>query len=205
MAGLKCSISINSIGKESLKNSHKILYNYKKCTSIPPLSLIDDVIAVSECSTDSVKMNATIQAKIEGKQLELGHKKCFQMHVGKNNSCCPSLNVHGKEMKRTNQEKYLGEILTSDAKIHKNIQERYNKGIGIGNHIISMLKEVSFGVYYFEMALLFRNSMLINGILCSIESVYGFINTHIEQLERCDRILMRKIFNSILNLCTLLF
>ena len=122
--------------------------------------------------------------------------------VGKNNSCCPSLNVHGKEMKRTNQEKYLGEILTSDAKIHKNIQERYNKGIGIGNQIISMLKEVSFGVYYFEMAMLFRNSMLINGILCSIESVYGLTNTHIEQLEQCDRILMRKIFNSVCSTAT---
>ena len=45
--------------------------------------------------------------------------------------------------------------------------------------------------------MMFRNSMLINGILCSIESVYGLTNAHIEQLELCDRILMRKIFNSV--------
>ena len=77
LAGLKCSISIDSIGKKSLQNTHKILYKYKNCTSIPPLSLIDDIIAVAVCSADSVKLNATIQGKIQGKQLELGHQKCF--------------------------------------------------------------------------------------------------------------------------------
>ena len=70
-------------------------------------------------------MNATIQAKVEGKQLELGHKKCFQMHIGKNQSCCPTLGVHGKVMKTATQEKYLGEILSSDSRIDRNILERY--------------------------------------------------------------------------------
>ena len=154
--------------KEALDNTHNILYKYKKCTIIPPLSLVDDILAVSVCSTESVKMNATIQAKIEGKHLELGHKKCFQMHIGKNQSCCPTLSVHGKVMKIATYEKYLREILSSDSRIDRNISERYNKGIGIGNQIKSMLKEVSFGTYYFEMAIMFRNSMLINGILCSI-------------------------------------
>ena len=197
LAGLKCSVSIDTIGKEALDNTHNILYKYKNCTSIPPLSLVDDILAVSVCSTESVKMNATIQAKVVGKQLELGHKKCFQMHVGKNLSCCPTLSVHGKVMKTAKQEKYLGEILSSDSRIDRNILERYNKGIGIGNQIFGMLKEVSFGFYYFEMAMMFRNSMLINGILCSIESVYGLNKTHIEQLELCDKILMKKMFNSV--------
>ena len=83
LAPLKCSLSIDSIGKESLQNVHDVLYTYKNCVSIPPLSLIDDIIAVSECSTDSVEMNAVIEAKIAGKQLKLGYDKCFQMHVGK--------------------------------------------------------------------------------------------------------------------------
>ena len=61
---------------------------------------------------------------------------------------------------------------------------------------MSMLKEVSFGTYYFEKAMMFWNSMLINGILCSIESVYGLTNAHTEQLELCDRILMKKYMNS---------
>ena len=83
LAPLKCSISIDTIGKETLENKHGNLYKYKNCVSIPPLSLIDDIITVSECSTESVSMNAYIQAKIAGKQLKLGYDKCFQMHVGK--------------------------------------------------------------------------------------------------------------------------
>ena len=197
LAGLKCSVGIDTIEKESLENTHQILYQYKNCTSIPPLSLVDDVIGVSVCSPGSVQMNATIMGKIQGKQLKLCHKKCFQMHIGKNDACCPSLDVHGKKMNIASSEKYLGEILSADGKIDKNILERHNKGIGITNQILSILKEVSFGHYYFEMAMLFRSSMLVNGMLCSIEVVYGLKNSHIEQLEQCDRMLMKKIFNSV--------
>ena len=145
LAGLKCSVSIDSIGKESLENTHDILYKYKDCTSIPPLSLIDDIIAVGNCSSNSVKVNATIQGKIQSKQLELSHKKCFKMHVGKHNECCPTLSVHSKVMKTTASERYLGDIITSDAKINDNITDRYNKGIGYANQILCILKEISFG------------------------------------------------------------
>ena len=197
LAPLKCSVSIDSIGKESLENVHDVLYKYKKCISIPPLSLIDDIIAITVCSADSVKMNAMIETKIAGKQLSIGHKKCFQMHIGNQTTCCPFLHVNKKEMLTTKSEKYLGDILSSDAKIDINVQERYNKGIGLVNQIISILKEVSFGFYYFEMAFLFRSSMLVNGIMCSIEALYGLKSSHIEQLEQCDRMFMKKLFGSV--------
>ena len=197
LAPLKCFISIDTIGKETLENKHGNSYKYKNCVSIPPLSLIDDIITVSECSTESVSMNAYIQAKIAGKRLKLGYEKCFQMHVGKQSICCPALSLSNKEMKKANKEKYLGNYLSSDSRIDYDIQQRYNKGVGIVNQIIGLLKEVSFGHYYFEMALLFRNSMLINGILCSVDALYGITNTHIEQLEQCDRMLMRKLFSSV--------
>ena len=184
LAGLKCSVSIDTIGKECLQNVHQVLYKYKGCTSIPPLSLIDDILTVSSCSSDSVRMNGTIQAKIQGKQLKLGQRKCFQMHVGKNSESCPSLNVHDKEMFTTNREKYLGEILSSSAKIDNNILERCNKGVGIVNDILGMLKEVSFGYHYFSMAIQFRNAKLVAGMLSSIDTIYGTTNAHIEQLEQ---------------------
>ena len=31
LAGLKCSVSIDSIGKESMRNDHQIIYKYKNC------------------------------------------------------------------------------------------------------------------------------------------------------------------------------
>ena len=47
LAGLKCAISIDSIGKEALENKHDILYDYKNSVKIPPLSFIDDILTVS--------------------------------------------------------------------------------------------------------------------------------------------------------------
>ena len=99
-----------------------------------------------------------------------------------------------KREKKTDKEKYLGDILSSSAKVDANVLFRYNKGVGIVNQIIGMLKEVSFGHHYFEMALLFRDSMLINGMLCSVKTLYGLTNSHIEQLEQCDTMLMRRLF-----------
>ena len=133
-------------------------------------------------------MNALIQNKVNMKSLRLGHSKCFKMHVGKNASCCPTLKVQDKLMLTSNRERYLGDILTTDCKINSNIEERYNKGIGIVNQISSILKEISFGHNYFEM---FRQSMLVNSILCNSEVLYGLNKSHIEKLESVDTYLWR--------------
>ena len=107
-----------------------------------------------------------------------------------------SLSIHGKEMLKCKKEKYLGNILTSNGKISENILSRCNKSIGLINDIMSTLNEVSFGYYYFEIGILFRNSKLINGILCSIEALYGLNNTHVEKLEKCDNDFFRRLFKS---------
>ena len=93
-------------------------------------------------------------------------------------------------MKTSSSEKYLGDILSNDGKIDLNVQARYGKGIGVVNTIFSLLQEISFGKYYFEMALLFRSSMLINSILCSSEVLYGVKTKHFEILEKCDKIFL---------------
>ena len=196
LAGLKCAISIDKIGKEALENEHDILYDYKKCVKIPPLGFVDDILTVSNCGDKSVKTNAVIQAKVENMQLELGHAKCFQMHVGKLKNACSKLFIHGKEMQKTQKEKYLGNILTSNAKIDDNILARFHKGVGMINEIIGTLKEVSFGYHYFEIGLLYRNSKLINGMLCSVEALYGLNISHIEKLEKCDHDFFRQLFRS---------
>ena len=135
--------------------------------------MIDDILAVTDCSVESVKMNALIKSKVEHKNLELGPEKCFKMHVGQQDDCCPTLKIDNELMLTSNNEKYLGDILRTDGKINQNIEERHDKGIGIVNTISGMLKEISFGQYYFEMAVLFRQSMLLNGILCNSEVLYG--------------------------------
>ena len=166
------------------------------CTSIPPLSLIDDVIAISECSTNSIEVCATVKTKFEGKQLEFGAKKCHQIHVGKLAKSCRTLNINTCEMNKSTSERYLGDILSSDGKNDLNVTDRYNKGIGYVNQILGILKEISFGHYYFEQAIQLRNAKLVNGMLCSIEAMYGLTIAQIEKLEKCDRQFFRKIFNA---------
>ena len=126
----------------------------------------------------------------------------FSNAYWKSSECCPSLNVHDKVMHTANRERYLGDILTSDCKIDSNILDRHNKGMGYKNDILSILKEISFGHYYFEMAMQFRNAKLINGMFCSIEALYGITNNHIEQLEQVDRFFMRKVFNCVITTAT---
>ena len=119
--------------------------------------MIDDILAVSECSVETVKLNALIQSKVAHKNLQLGPDKCFKMHIGKQNgNCCPDLKIDNELMLCSSKEKYLGDILTTDGRINANIEERYNKGVGIVNQIMSYLNEISFGDYYFDMAILFR-------------------------------------------------
>ena len=133
---------------------------------------------------------------MDHKKLELNETKCFKMHVGPTSGSCPTLKVDGKEMKSVDRETYLGDILSSSGKINENIEERFNKGIGKINDIMSMLNEVSFGQYYFETALMFRESMLINSMLCNVEVLYGLTKAHIEKLEAVDKTYLRRIFQS---------
>ena len=97
-------------------------------------------------------------------------------------------------MASVDKEKYLGDILSNDGKINMNIQERQNKGIGYANQILSLLKEISFGSHYYNMAMLFRTSMLINGMLVSAEALHGITKQHVQQLESCDKMLFKDIF-----------
>ena len=116
------------------------------------------------------------------------------MHIGKQNSECPELKVHGYTMEQVSSDTFLGDIISSDGKNKLNIESRVAKGLGIVSQIMDMLKTVSFGEHYFKMALSYRESMLINGVLTNCESWYGLSETEVEQLEEVDKLLLRQVF-----------
>ena len=192
---IKCSVQIDTLGKELLAENSDRLYKYKGYVKIPALALIDDILTISDCGINSIFMNAAVQSKVNNKRLELGHTKCFKMHIGDENIACPKLKVQSEEMLTSNREKYLGDILVNNGKIDDNLKARHSKGVGIVNQIMSLLKEVSFGPYYFQMALMFRNSQLINGTLYNMEALHGVRNNHLDIIEECDKMLFRQIFD----------
>ena len=119
----------------------KTMYQYKDCVKIPVLTFVDGALYVADCGPESVKMNAYMTSKVDTKKLELGQKKCFKMPIGNNTSSCPTLMIDGQEMVSTDREKYLGDIISSSAKIDETVLMRRDKGIEISNQIMSVLKE----------------------------------------------------------------
>ena len=78
-----------------------------------------------------------------------GESKCHKLHVGKKCVLCPELKVHGVPMQDVSEDKYLGDILSSDGKNTKNIQDRFSKGNGIISKIFSIIDTLCFGPYMF--------------------------------------------------------
>ena len=113
---MQCSNSVDKIGKEcEIIQEH--LYSYKNLVNVPILSMVDDMLAISNCGQESVSMNTYINTHVELKKLKLhtpdlkGKTKCHRMHVGSKNQCCPELRVHDTIMQTVSEETYLGDVI----------------------------------------------------------------------------------------------
>lgn len=93
-------------------------------------------------------------------------------------------------MPEVNEDTYLGDILSSDGKNSKNIQNRISKGVGVINQIFNLLENICFGPHFFEIAMLLRDSMLINGTLTNAEIWYNFSNSELEEFKAFDRLFL---------------
>ena len=95
---LKCANSVDKISKTCLEENENVHY-YQDSVPVPPLALIDDIIAISKCGNKSAKINGFLNAQVNSKKLQLGVKKCHKIHVGKNHSICPDLQIDNWNLK----------------------------------------------------------------------------------------------------------
>ena len=142
----------------------------KNWVEIPPIGYVDDALTVAKCGNKCVVNNSILNSFTESKKLRYGVDKCKQMHVGKSNNICPSLIVHEGEMKVSDKETYLGDVITSSAKVKENILSRRDKGFGIVSDILWLISEVPLGKFKSKIALILRQAMLINGIVYNSEA-----------------------------------
>ena len=197
---LQCSNSMDKVGKNCAESGGN-MYRYKGLVKLIPLAMVDDLLAMAKCGIDSTRLNTEINTRVEMKKLyfhtpdQSGKSKCHTMHIGRKSENCPKLKVHGYEMEKVTSDTYLGDIISSDGKNRLNIENRVAKGLGIVSEIMDMLKTVSFGVHYFEIATTLRESKLINGILTNCDVWHGVTKTDVNQLEEIDKLLLRQIFN----------
>ena len=61
------------------------------------------------------------------------------------------------KMDSSEEEKYLGDLISADGSNAKNIKARKDKGFGISDQIISMLTDICFGPHFFQLALVLRS------------------------------------------------
>ena len=215
-----CSKQVDSIAKECL-DEHKYTYTYRDKVEIPPLSMVDDLVCISDCGFRSVMVNEYLQCKSNSKKLQFGPSKCKKIHIGKQNKdmrChalfvekweereVDQLNTEEKiiedvcigrvEMEEMVEEKYLGDVISADGKNLKNIKSRVNKGKGISRRIINILEGIPFGRLYFQVAVLLRNSLLVSSLLCNSEACFGLTNQELDLLETVDLAFLRNILKA---------
>ena len=196
---LLCSNSIDSIGR-NCQRSGNYLYKYKNLTEILPLGFVDDLNGIAECGSDSRDLNTYLNAQIELKKLSFHtstssvESKCLQMHVGKIDNNCPQLKVHGSNMKKVTEIIYLGDKVCSDGKNTKNVLDRVKKGTGLVSQIFKILQQIGYGTATFEIALLLRESILINGMLTNAEIWHNFTASEMEEFEKVDNLFFQRLF-----------
>ena len=99
-------------------------------------------------------------------------------------------------MEKSNAEKYLGDIVNSSGPCHTTVNERYGKGFGIANEIISIIDEIPLGYHRIPTGLKLREAMFCNGILYNSEVWHGMKEYDIEELEKVDEYLLRGIMKA---------
>ena len=68
-------------------------------------------------------------------------------------------------MEDSEEEKYLGFILTRNGTNERNVAARRSKGLSAVNEICSIINDNCFGPYTFEVLTTLNNALLINRIL----------------------------------------
>ena len=217
---LLCSKQVDTFGKECLEE-HKYTYLYKGQVEIPPLGMVDDLLCISECGFQTSMMNSFINFKTANKKLQFGVTKCKKLHIGKvcDDFKCHTLSVDNwveevvedeeqsgmkikdcfngeEEIEETDSEKYLGDIISKDGKNMRNVKARVNKGTGIVNNIMTKLEGIPFGKYYFQVAIMLRNSLLVSSVLCNSEAWYNVTGAEYTYLETVDLMFLRKVLNA---------
>ena len=99
-------------------------------------------------------------------------------------------------MEEKKEEKYLGDIISTDGRNIKNIKARVAKGKGIVSRIMTILEGIPMGEFYFEIAMILRNSLLVSSMLCNSEAWYAVSKAELDLLETIDVQFLRQILRS---------
>ena len=213
------SVQVETIGKACIDEGHG--YLYKGILPVGFLGLVDDIIGVTEAGIKAQQMNAFINVKTAEKTLQFGPTKCKSMLVGKDTEnlinsdlLVDSWSVDFKEnietgeddlienyqglvpIGKTEEQKYLGFIISNKGDNMANIREIKKKSIGTIRKIINKLNSLHLRQYYFECSIILMNSMLRGSILYASDMYYNLKETELRQIERIEEEFLRKVLKT---------
>ena len=105
---------------------------------------------------------------------------------------CAALKVHDQEMKRTNAEKYLGDIVSSTGN-WENIENRRKLGMKTISEILSILKEIGIGCHYLKIGIIYRDAALKCKMLLNSEVWHSLTVQQVSLLENVDKTYLMSI------------
>ena len=183
--------------------------------------MVDDIVGITEAGIKAQQMNAFINIKTAEKSLQFGVKKRKSMLVGK---CLEKVinsdllvdewsvdyiedkqtgdvnlveNYCGlTEMGKTDEQKYLGFVLSSTSDNMANIREVKKKSIGVVKSALNKLDSLKLKYYYFECSVIILNIMVRSSILYASEMYYDLKDCEVRHLERIEEGFMRKVLNT---------
>ena len=99
-------------------------------------------------------------------------------------------------MDEKTEEKYLGDVISTDGRNIKNIKARISKGTGISNKILTLLDGIPFGRHYFEIGMILRDSLLVSSMLFNSEAWYNLTSSELDLLETIDVAFLRQLLKA---------
>ena len=64
---------------------------------------------------------------------------------------------------------------------------------------MSILEEICFGKYHFQLAMILRNSLLISSLLTNAEAWYNLTNSEVSELEKLDEDMLEKVLECLIS------
>ena len=166
-------------------------------------------------------LNSFINGMTSMKKLQFGAEKCKKLHIGNERweGQCQSLSVekwtevfvkndYGEveandiflgehNMEITEDDGYLGDLISNDGRNIKNVKSRVGKGFGIVNRISRIIDEFHLGNHLFEVAIMLRNCIIVSSMLFNSEAWYNLTKSEISLLETVDLYFLRLLLGTL--------
>ena len=97
---------------------------------------------------------------------------------------------------KTNEQKYLGFVISAVGDNMDNIRAVKKKSIGTIQRLMTKLNSLNLMNYYFECSMIFLNAILRPSILYACETYYSLSEYNLRQLERIEESYLRKVFKT---------